>query len=201
VHTHTDAVTGKFRVGPLPPGVYRITVQANGQSDLETPPESLAQGQEVDLGDVRLPESGTVLVRVQSKDGAPAGEVDLSVYGEGRRPVDLLTVTENIARSHRLPVGSYRLVIHENERVTQQVPFNVSSDHETQLDCDALGGPAVRDSERWAWRIGRNEGWGRPCPAESPPASSCHMARSPRKSRSRKLPTMHPHWWRITGTS
>lgn len=134
LHARTDAVTGKFRVGPLPPGVYRITVQANGQSDLETPPEVLAQGAEVDLGDVRLPESGTVLVHLQSKDGAPAGDVSLSIYGEGRRPVALLTITENIARSHHLPVGSYRLAVHENERVTQQVSFSVSSDHETQLD-------------------------------------------------------------------
>jgi len=134
LHTRTDAVTGKFRLGPLPAGEYRITVQANGQSDLEARPQTLAQGAEVDLGDLRLPESGTVLVRVHSKDGAPAGEVNLSIYGEGRTPVDLLTITENIARSHHLPVGSYRLVVHENELATQQVPFTVSSDHETQLE-------------------------------------------------------------------
>jgi RNA polymerase sigma-70 factor (ECF subfamily) len=135
-NTRTDSVTGAFRLGPLPPGIYRVEIRAGGQSKFTTSPYALKEGQELDLGSLRLAESGTVLVRLRSKEGSPPGDVNLSVYGESHTPVEILTVAASVARSSRLPVGHYRLVVREDGQGTQQVPFDVSADHETELAVD-----------------------------------------------------------------
>ncbi len=79
-----DPITGRFRAGPLLPGVHLVTVEAEGWPMLKLDPVSVAS-REKDLGDVKLvkPASLRILVRAP---GVPEHELRVSLSGpfEGR---------------------------------------------------------------------------------------------------------------------
>jgi len=77
----------------------------------------------------------------------------LSIYAKPHA-VDLLTITENIARSHHLPVGATDSSFTKNEQVTQQISFNVSTDHETQWT-DLSGAREILGAVGRATRVSR----------------------------------------------
>jgi RNA polymerase sigma-70 factor (ECF subfamily) len=65
--SHRD---GRFRFGPVTPGVYRLVAQHGEHSWLQLGERTLERNQELDLGDVRFPVPGFLVVTVTRADGS-----------------------------------------------------------------------------------------------------------------------------------
>ena len=72
VDRSVDAVTGRFEIGPIPPGDYELSFLEAG-THVHRAPLALAPGEELEMS-VDLPPMGRLVARF-SCDGAPAGWV------------------------------------------------------------------------------------------------------------------------------
>jgi len=124
----TDAGDGEVRVGPLPPGVVPNHGTANGQSELGDAPQA-SRRRGVDIGDLRL-RSGRC--RARASRTASGWEVSLSSTGKAARSRSPDDHGEH-ARSTNCRSGAPTR-LHENEQVTQQISFNVSTTTRRSLD-------------------------------------------------------------------
>ncbi|MEQ8767064.1 MAG: sigma-70 family RNA polymerase sigma factor [Planctomycetota bacterium] len=61
---------GAFRVGPLPPGSYRLACRSTGASDQEVGRFVLAANETVDVGEVLLERAGRIFGRLRAEDGS-----------------------------------------------------------------------------------------------------------------------------------
>ena len=126
-----EEATGRFEVGPLPPGRWRLVLEAPGRAQVFVGPRELGPGETWDCGEVRLAPPGRVVVRLHP-EGELGEDPRLRLRQAGWwRPEDLGTV--GLERSASLPPGLYQLnVLGPYEELT--LPFEVQSGGETVLD-------------------------------------------------------------------
>ena len=84
----------RFDVGPLPSGLYRLSVRGRGTAPLHVEGIQLASKERRDLGDLRMPQSARLVVELRTPQGPPLssqlslraldGEGVLEFYKEGR---------------------------------------------------------------------------------------------------------------------
>lgn len=105
----TDA-GGAFRLGPVRPGRYEIAVILPSLVIWHLDPQiELAQGATRELGDVRLPASGTFTLRARTLDGKQLETGLVRLVNADGKPYGLELESDGRAHSKALPVGTYRL--------------------------------------------------------------------------------------------
>jgi RNA polymerase sigma factor (sigma-70 family) len=118
---------GAFRLGPLVPGEWRLTIRAEGLPQLTTEWRTLAADEKVELGTIWLVAGGTVRVEVHAPDGlAPrmslrAGARYYGLRGGGR-----------VLRSDPVPPGACQISVHGEGVGSQIVPVHVRAGEETK---------------------------------------------------------------------
>jgi carboxypeptidase family protein len=105
----TDAATGRFRVGPLPPGEYRVEIVPPDHARLELPWRPLAARETWDLGELHLEPSGRLLLRIVRENGCPDRDPSISIQPEDGPGHARLNRWGDGWRSDPLPAGRHRL--------------------------------------------------------------------------------------------
>ncbi len=107
IPTRTEAGSGRFAVGPVPPGAYDVTVEAAGLGRVGFGTTDLRLGETRDLGRLELQPPGTLVVEVVLADGTPAGFA--TVLAAGEKATRAIRVEQGTARDALLPPGPYTL--------------------------------------------------------------------------------------------
>lgn len=132
----TDARTGAFRLGPVPPGEYELNIEADGMPYLRLPSIDLLRDQVHDLGVVTYDEPGRLRVRVQLPQGVnPRSIVGALAAQDGRSGCRLALQRDNSLLSPPMPPGDYYVLawgLHA-ARVRQPVRIEADSASEVEL--------------------------------------------------------------------
>jgi hypothetical protein len=113
LHSHSE--DGRFEVGPLSPGTYTLALAVPGHEEVKERLEGLelARGETIDVGDVRLPEPATVVVRVRTEGDAPLINPMVELCpAEASAAGGYLLAREgvrNVFRSESVPARAYEL--------------------------------------------------------------------------------------------
>lgn len=103
-----DATTGRFRIGPLPPGTYTLSI--GGQPTFTVKDIVLRARATTQLGQVVVPESGTLRVEVAAAQGLRVADVLVEVDGNGDS--DIFQIGDTLTGSRQLLPGHYRVVVY-----------------------------------------------------------------------------------------
>ncbi|MBL9077479.1 MAG: sigma-70 family RNA polymerase sigma factor [Planctomycetes bacterium] len=135
--------TGAFRLGPLPPGRYQAGVRVPDAAAVVLGTYDLAPRQDLDVGSVRLPATGTLEVRFQFPDGRPARGVEALVADRAGNSGALLPRPDGSYRSPALPAGVYRLLAFAHDGVVAATELVVAPDRATASIVPVAPAPAV----------------------------------------------------------
>ncbi|MCA8977171.1 MAG: carboxypeptidase regulatory-like domain-containing protein, partial [Planctomycetes bacterium] len=145
-----DPNTGAFRIGPLPPGVYRLQARVReSESELRRSMWSdafvLARNEERDFGVLQLPETGSIAVSALGPDGAPLqAEVVLEdTTGWRDHPWLVGGLTAGKTRIDNVAPGRYRVRISSRDLPTVYQPVTVVAGEEARADVVVPAGVAV----------------------------------------------------------
>jgi hypothetical protein len=110
-----DAATGRVRVGPLPPGNYRVELALEGRAAIVPREVRLEPGRTLDLGTLRFPPPSGLTIRFLRDDSSPVtGVLATLVSPEGGALRNLhLQVKDGRARWDRPPPGKHLLVVRQ----------------------------------------------------------------------------------------
>lgn len=166
---HTEENTGRFEVGPLLPGMYQLIVQALRYPPIRLAAHRLDADERLDLGDLRLQESGFVVVSIDDRrpagrEAAAAHATDVSerlatfgyvtvdgelvgrpapsirVLGKDGEDLGTANLVDNEARSSPLAPGSYVLSVGGVRAALVGRPFDVVAGEETRLEVEIRPG-------------------------------------------------------------
>lgn len=130
-----DARTGRFEIGPLPAGEYRIHVEVEGKGSIQLGSRSLAPRQKLDLGTIRFAAPGTATIAFAPESAAPGTDLDLVLRGDSGYASDFFIVEDGARRSVPVLPGSYTLEVWGPgiAPVTRQVEVVSAGDTRTTL--------------------------------------------------------------------
>ena len=133
---HPDAETGRFEVGPLPPGKCRIEIEVRGYAKPRIPSPELAPHQTHDLGDIVLDVGATLVVELSLDDGSPLGAPNLSVLSErldgSREYWRIERQEDDTARATGLPSGRYRVLAYGEGVALTETAFTIAAGDEVK---------------------------------------------------------------------
>lgn len=101
-HHQTDPATGVYRIGPVRPGRYTLTVESEGFGRVELGKHDLAPNQVLDLGDRVLKAPGTLAIDVLV-GGRPAGGGVVVFWNQKGQWLDSTPVEHGKATNRTLP--------------------------------------------------------------------------------------------------
>lgn len=126
--TFTDR-NGFFQLDEVPPGRLRLEIVPAGAASLRTPPISVAAGQRLDLGTLRIPASTPVSGRVIDGAGAPIANALVTAVRDRGAPSSEAAQTKTGSSGEfvlALPAGPHRLIAsapgHTSGALTVLVP-------------------------------------------------------------------------------
>ena len=114
-----DPETGRFRVGPLPPGAYDIAVVTKGHPDVRLGRKDVEPNAELDLGTIRLVDGGILEVKAKREGGGTPARIWGEVFAVDGASAGHLTGEGDVARCPALPPGRYRIRVHETVSPTE----------------------------------------------------------------------------------
>ena len=172
-----DPGTGAFALGPLPPGVHRLMIEAQGLATYRSADRELAADETWDLGTIQLERGGRAKVvfdrsAVGDVQGLTLGVVDSDLRGLTNRQAGA-----DVAYTEQLPAGHYHVVIRGKDIASLAVPVELKTGEETELtvkltrgspftvrfDTEAdrvlvtITGPHGLVQNRWHTRFGERE--------------------------------------------
>ena len=101
----------RFELVGVPPGEYRLLVMARGYADHESAPFTLGEGQQLDLGPLRLKPAGVLDLLVEDTDGNPIGSFDVLCAGSVVPGHTRELLESGRVRVHRLPLGRVTVLL------------------------------------------------------------------------------------------
>ncbi|MFO0984346.1 MAG: carboxypeptidase-like regulatory domain-containing protein [Planctomycetota bacterium] len=108
----TADLAGRFTIGRLPAGRYRIRVDADQRPAVLAPRHDLAAGETWEAGDIVVPDAGSLEVRVRRAEGAAATDPGLCLVAlDDSAPREPLTITGDIARALKVAPGRYVVAV------------------------------------------------------------------------------------------
>jgi RNA polymerase sigma-70 factor (ECF subfamily) len=135
----TEGGTGKFRIGPVAPGLIRLAIRPGGYPAIERE-HRLDQQETWDLGEVRAERPASLVVHLRRGQGAPASAPFLFLVPIAhveqlyRRNDELLQVSGDVARSGDLNPGSYLLEVGGDGIALARYAVELRSSEETKVD-------------------------------------------------------------------
>lgn len=147
---NTDPKTGAFSAPWLPPGRWRITVPKDPVGDVEVGELDLEAGATVDVGEIKLPARGTLIIDLSgAEDLAP--EVVYSIWPNERHsgtvptwiPGPFKIAHKDLPNPFLFPAGSYRLEVSGARIERKDVgAFVIEPGKETRVAVTARAGVA-----------------------------------------------------------
>lgn len=140
---HYPEPSGRFELGPLPPGKWVLMAVSPELKELPRVvlgPRELAAHETWDCGTVVLTRGGTLTLTARAL--APEAEPSFSVLREGAPPAGLTREGE-IWRSGPLQAGAYRLQVRGRGVAAQQQPFEIREGDVTRLELVLAAGQTI----------------------------------------------------------
>lgn len=110
---HKDAKIepdGTFEIGPLPPGNYHFSLHLPDLGDMQVASRTLAPRERVDLGTLRMPGKGRLLLRFVTADGTSVHPDRITASDPAGNFAHQFEATDDGAhRSEAVPAGAYRV--------------------------------------------------------------------------------------------
>ncbi|MEZ5967123.1 MAG: sigma-70 family RNA polymerase sigma factor [Planctomycetota bacterium] len=126
----TTAADGRFELGPLRTGVWRLRIVEEGCAIYQSPTLTLVDHAALDIGTIRLHRGGDLEVEVA---GAAPEHLGLTIC-DARDDLVFGMVSTNVPlRSLPLNPGSYALRVHGKGFAAQSVPFTIRDGERTLL--------------------------------------------------------------------
>lgn len=102
---------GGFRLGPYPPGEWRLHLGLPGQLEHRRGPRGLAAGETWELGTIQLSAPGSLELRIARASGAPEQEPALGLRYGGSPTRDRLERQGELWRAESLAPGDYEIEV------------------------------------------------------------------------------------------
>lgn len=141
----TDPDSGRFELGPFPPGEWSLLVMLEGFGPVRTTKVRLAQGESHDFGDIVLQQAGRVIVRFASEPDVDTSGTFAYLSTEDGRSA-WLALDGRTATSERLAPGRYVLVSGAKAAATTTRELELLAGEELALDVTLRAGIATRVS-------------------------------------------------------
>lgn len=107
----TDPASGRFRVGPLPPGTYALWIRSADQWEFSIPDIVLRPHTTTSLGRIVEPATGTLEVRLDTEPGLLLGDVLTQVDSANNTEI-LRIAEESLSGDRRFVPGSYEVTVY-----------------------------------------------------------------------------------------
>ena len=145
----TDAGDGRFKLGPNPPGEYRVTIEARGYARLITDFKKLAKNETWDVGVIRLKRPGFLQVTLKGETSLLPERFFLPLQkASGERVDSVRGGNGKVERSNPLAPGTYYLQVTGKNCAGGRHKFEIQSGQDTQLDIPLSKGiPVVLEFE------------------------------------------------------
>lgn len=148
----TESKTGRFEVGPLAAGEHRIVRSLQQMINAHQSSSPLAsfvveEGQTLDLGEIKAPATGSVLVRILPPRDHDLRQATVEIRREDAPDVRHASfdVSGDLESPRvKLPLGRYFLSVRGAGVAGERIPFTVEADHTTLLDVPVHAGATVR---------------------------------------------------------
>jgi hypothetical protein len=143
--TSVPTPDGRLALGPLPPATYRLRVGIADDGYVDAGTHVLPPAGTVDLGLLRSPAAGTLVVRLRAPGGGIVEPAELSVYdGAGNGGAVTERASDGSRRTPALPAGvcSVRAWGETFQRLEQEVV--VVADRETPVELEVTPAATVR---------------------------------------------------------
>lgn len=129
-----DPKSGGFRIAPLRPGAYRLTLEAPLRGQRELPIVDLTRDEHRDLGVLPLAPAGFVRVELVEPPGIRLAEApDVSIVGPGGVTLALISFQDLAGRSDPLAPGTYSLRIASSDVRADAETITIASGAETAV--------------------------------------------------------------------
>ncbi len=132
-----DPDTGRFRHGPVKPGLYRIVVKAEGHADLQGADLELLAGETRDVGVLMLAVPSRVRVTLEVPPGEETCRIDCSIRAmPSDRRLHRFSMLDDACRvreTEPLPPGEYELVVTGGSMLRRDLRVRVESGRDTKL--------------------------------------------------------------------
>jgi len=141
---HHPDPSGRFELGPLPPGQWTLRAGSPELADhpfVVVGPRELEPDETWDCGTIVIERGGTLAVTV--RDLGPEAELSFTVLREGVFPGPLLREGE-AWRSGPLQVGAYLLQVRGRGVAATRLPFEIRSGEVTRLELALDAGQTVQ---------------------------------------------------------
>lgn len=129
-----DGKTGAFRYGPYPPGVYSLTLSADGFPTIRFGERVLGPNEVWDLGTIHFQPGGTLIAQLLGDTESLSQSVTLTVLDDTGKFCDRLSTKDGLAHSSPLAAGSYMLQTSGEALAAQTHAFVIRARQETRLD-------------------------------------------------------------------
>jgi hypothetical protein len=141
----SETSSGRFKLGPIPPGLYVVDVSARGYAGVSIGPRAIEPRETWDLGQIRLTAPGTLVVHLTRSDKARLGTVWAFCRMIGVGGHQHLDIGEDAAaRSSALGPGRYELHVDGLDIVSAKRDFEIRAGETTSLDVVLQVGLEVR---------------------------------------------------------
>lgn len=132
-----DSSSGRFELGPLPPGTYRIRpTGGDGQLWAWSEPLVLLRGEVRDLGPLQIPEPGRIVLSVNGPDGEPLDGASVALEIDSGWSATLFGGTETAAGRATIAgvgPGTYRVRASAARSPSVYAPVTVASGAESAV--------------------------------------------------------------------
>jgi RNA polymerase sigma-70 factor (ECF subfamily) len=142
-----DPQTGRFRIGPLTSGLYRLQGSDGARRSAWGEPFALAAHETRDVGVIRMPAAGSIALTVRGPDGAPlhGADVDLEeTFGWGETLLGGGKTEQGEARLADVAPGSYRVRISGRDLPEVYQSVVVAAGRETMMEMTVPASVKVR---------------------------------------------------------
>jgi hypothetical protein len=140
----TEAETGRFELGPYPPGEWVLRFWL-GFADFATERRTLGPNETWDVGDVLVQHGGQVVATLRREEGLEARSCFMTLESETGAS-EWMQLEGDVARSRALAPGHYRLVAGGQYAGLTVQELDVRSDAETCVEVVLVRGIGVKVS-------------------------------------------------------
>ncbi|MFO1053469.1 MAG: carboxypeptidase-like regulatory domain-containing protein [Planctomycetota bacterium] len=156
----TSGDDGRFEASEVTPGEYHVQIKHADHAPLFIGMRTIHVAETVDFGELRMPPSGHLRVRVTSTDGVSTSGVQMIVLDNVGRQVDTLRPDGEEFRSGPLPVGPMTLGISGDAIARTTVDVTIQVGAEARLEVQVRRGlrtsfvanlPPGNAVPNWVW--------------------------------------------------
>ncbi len=139
----TEAATGRFQLGPYPPGEWVVRLKTAGFAEFVSERHTLGPNETWDIGDLMMSHGGRIVATVRREEGVDVRSGFLMLTSEAGTS-ESLQLEGDVARSGALSPGRYQLLSGGQHVALALREVEVRPDEETRIEVVLTRGVGVR---------------------------------------------------------